>query len=132
MASIKSFKTDSGKEEQGVWINAGGDLRLKIARMGNPAYTAYIKKHSKALVSSARRGEVDLDEATRINKDAAARHILLGWENLTEDEEGKQPIVYSVEKCRELLDIKDFYSMVMEYANDMTLFRADPEQSKGN
>lgn len=130
---LSKLRVDKTKTQEGVWCDTGIDgLRLRVARIGNLAYRDYISKNSKALQAQARRGQIEIAEVERINKDAAAKHILVGWEGMEEDN-GKA-IPYSSERARKLFDeLPDLYDMTMEYAQNMSLFlEQTKEDSKGN
>jgi integrase len=45
--SLLRFKTDRTKEVEGVWVDVGGGLRFKVARMGNPQYEQYLMKRGR-------------------------------------------------------------------------------------
>jgi hypothetical protein len=129
---ISRLKIDKDKTENGTWCKTGLDgLELLIARQGNIKYRDYIAKNSKELQIQARHNAIDVKAVDQINKDAAARYILLGWRNL-EDDNG--PITYSPEKARELFDLApDLYEITMSFAQDMNQFLADAaEDAKGN
>jgi hypothetical protein len=128
---FSKLKTDKSKEVSGVWVDTGlrdtpnsPELRLLIARQGNEKYNAYVKENNKSLITNAKFGRIDTDEVERINKDAAAKHVVLGWENL-EDENG-QPIPFTSERCRQMFDEShDFYVLCMGYSQDISLYQAE-------
>jgi hypothetical protein len=130
---LARLQIDKNKTENGTWCQTGLDgLELLVARQGNTAYRDYISKNSKELQIQARHNAIDVKAVDKINKDAAARYILLGWRNL-EDDAGAQ-IPYSSEKARELFDVApDLYEITMSFAQDMNQFlAAATEDSKGN
>lgn len=128
---IGTFKTDAAKEQDGTWIDAGGGLRLKIARLGNPRYKECMRELTKPVTRQLRIGAVDDDQAKAIMRKGISRFVLLGWENL-EDDNGK-PIVYTPAKAEELLGLDEFYKMVLELSQDVELFRiSDVEDAQGN
>jgi hypothetical protein len=125
---LSRIKIDKDKQLDGVWCDTGLDgLRLLVARQGNTRYREYIAQNSKELQIQARHNAIDVRKVDNINKDAAARHILLGWENLQNDD--GTPIPYSSEKARELFDIApDLYDITMSFAQDMNMFLADAQK----
>lgn len=123
MAGVKlsRFVTDKTKETEGVWVDVGGGLRLKLARMGNANYTTALLG-SKYFGRSSKIIGIDAKGAVDDMRNAVAEYIILGWEGLVDDD--NQPIPYSVEKAREILrDTPEFYRMVLEYAEDIELYR---------
>jgi hypothetical protein len=150
--SIDLFKTDRDLEASGVWVTIEHGVRLRVARMNNPEYLAYLRMlmtpHRQAIRSAGRRykkdgedkafAELSEDLLEELTAKAMARHILLGWEELYEpelDEDG-DPVLddddnpklvavpYSVEKAEEFLTTyREFYLIVMEVSNDESLYR---------
>jgi len=109
---------------EGVWVDCGGDLKLKILRMGNPAYEEEIRKLAKPFLRQMRLGTMNVEDMEKLAKKATAHNIIQGWENL-EDEDGN-PIEFSKEKALELFDrYPDFYSIVKDVASEAELFRED-------
>lgn len=105
---------------------------LLIARKGNVNHKAYLSKvlqENSAMLSSGTPEAETL--AQSIFRDAAARHLLIGWGGpLTVDvaaptpEDPKavreEPIgAYSVERARTMLDMDDFYQLVDKFSDTM-------------
>lgn len=133
MASIGKFKTDKKREQEGVWVDAGEGLKLKLARLGNPKYEALMQQLGKPYRRQIRNNTIDVDVLRGLTARALARHVLLDWSDL-QDEETGEDITYSQEKALELLkNYRDFYDMVVELANDQQFFRDDYQaESMGN
>lgn len=142
---IDKMRTDKAAESDGVWVNAGAGLRLKIARLGNPKYTKYLNELLKPVREEVTGvGELDASLVQKATIQAIAKHILVGWENLTEtktengipvlDEQGNPievPIPYSYEKAHELLnDVPDFGEMVLGYAKRLDLYRVKTRKAQ--
>ena len=127
MANIKTIKSDTQKEHEGVWETyPGTDLQLLIARLRTPAFERATRQLIKP---TARRGtSATATERESMDKlaPAVAQYVLLGWKNL--DDENGQPIAYSYEKALELLrtpELHDLYSFVLEIAGDAETYRQD-------
>lgn len=123
---LSKFKTDKSMETEGVWVDVADGLRLKVARIGNPAYKTHIRRLGKPHVNMIRHANqaVDLDVMDALTVKAMAANVLLDWEGL-EDEDGN-PIPYSVKKAEELMtDVPDFRAMVEGFASDAELFRTE-------
>lgn len=133
MAGVKlsRFVTDKSKEVEGVWVDVGGGLRLKLARMGNANYTTALLG-SKYFGRSSKIIGIDAKGAVEDMRNAVAEHVLLGWEGLVDDND--QPILYTVDKAKEVLkETPEFYRLVLEYAEDIELYRkAAKEEALGN
>lgn len=131
MAKISQFKSTSA-EVEGVWVDAGAGLRLKIARAGNAAYEKILTRLTRPHIQRIRQNTFPDDEMKKLVWQAMGEAVLLDWENL--DDEDGNPIPYSAEKATELItEHKDFRDMVAAYAQDATLFKAQlEEEAKGN
>lgn len=130
--NIERFATDETLETEGVWVEAGSGLRLKIARLNNAAYEEELRRLGKPYVRQIRLGTVDNSVLETIAIKAVAKHVLKGWEGL-EDEKGKT-IQYTTNKAEEvLLKYRDFYRLVNEFAQEQDLYRQEElESSEGN
>lgn len=133
MAKLTRFRTDQNAELKGTWIPIGDGAELLIARLGNKDYLEFMQKNAKHLRPALRSGiatsNTELEELVR---KAVARHVLLGWKNV-EDEDG-HPLAYSVSTAEKLLvDLPDFYKLVLEEAQNAENFRQQTiEESRGN
>lgn len=134
MAKLSSIKTDTVKSENGVWVDYESGIRLKIARIGNPAFQSFVSSRQKNKIRGIRSGSISSQEAEQITKEAVARHILLDWQNV-EDEDGL-PLRYSPEKSLEILSdpqLSDLYSFVLVTSNNSEIYRLEAqEEAKGN
>jgi hypothetical protein len=121
---FSSLKTDPNKETRGVWMNYGGGLKVLIARSNNAKFRDMVNRLTRPHQVALKTGMVEPKVAEEIMRTSAAQHILLGWENL-EDDDGNA-IPYSPEKAKQLFDeAPDFFSTVMELANSAALFKVD-------
>lgn len=112
---LSEYKYDSIKEEQGVWFENSEGLKLKIARAGNPKAAALTRKLGVENQRRLRRTN-NADLVDDLAKQVVAKHILLDWDNL-EDDDGK-PIQHTSAKALEFFrEYNDFYLEVMEYAS---------------
>jgi hypothetical protein len=129
---ISDFRMDSELETGGVWCDVGEGLRVLVARARNVKFREYVRQLMKPHLRKVRRGKIDPDLLEDINRKATAKTILLGWEDL-QDDDGKD-VPYSPEKAEEYLkEFPDFAEIVMEFATDVDLYRErDREDAEGN
>jgi len=127
---IGEFAFNKELEVEGRWVEEIEGLRLKIARLNNPPYKAYIRKNGRRI--SKANGRMDFDAADEIAKKAFSKFILLGWENLQDDEGNDIP--YSSEKALELMtEYDEFYSMITEHASNAEAYKQNEmESDSGN
>ena len=126
MAKLSQIRSDTEKTSEGIWLEFAVGIRLKVARLHNPAYSKYLTTLQKPYTRQIRAGILDADVAGELVRKAVARHILVGWENI-EDEQGK-PIPYSAEKALEFLSdpaLSEMYDFVLEVSASAELYRAE-------
>ena len=126
--NIGKLKTST----EGQWVDCGGGLRIKVARLGNPDYEEEIRKLAKPFMRQMRLGTMNVEDMEKLARKAVAKHVIQGWENL-EDEQG-HAIDFSKDKALELFETyPDFYSIVKDVAGEAELFRNDEmEEASGN
>jgi hypothetical protein len=129
---LSKFKMDIRKVEEGTWVPAGDGLELLIARLGNEKYKKFLRSRGRHIAVQVRTGNIDTPAMTDLQRQAVAHTVLLGWKNLQDD--AGQDITFSPGKALELFSShSDFFDMVLEFANDASLFREEmQEDSKGN
>lgn len=133
MASIRSIKTDSERESTGVVLTyPGTDVKCRIARSDNPEFVR-ARRRLRQEASDAFEDDGDLLEAKArdIIAPIVAEHVLLGWENLTDDQ--GNPIEYSVAKATELLrdrELRDWYGWILKSAANPAHFRKRDESAR--
>lgn len=118
MADVKKlFGTDKTKEQEGVWHDLGDDLRMKIARIGNPNYQKRFQALSKPHRRAIRRGTLSDDVAEKLMIQCLAETIVLDWEGL---EENGEPVPYSMDEAiRILTDYPELRNYINDIANEL-------------
>lgn len=130
--SVKNFAIDPKAEVEGVWFDVNG-LRLRVARMSSPAFSNWARRNLRVSANSrvgGAPGAANSQMATGV-----AQHLLLGWENLTDDSSGTEVVVeYSPATAEVLLrKYPEFLRLVLECAQDHEAFRLeDVETARGN
>ena len=130
----QEFATDEKLETEGVWHELGDGARVKVARLGNPAWQKEYNRLPQPIRNAAQNGRLKGPLAETFDKRNAAvlaKTILVGWDGM-EDEHG-QPLPYSVEAAEEALrDLKDFRALIVGFANGEAYFRAEATAEAGN
>lgn len=134
MADIELLRTDTQKEEDGVWMEVplfGEMLNMRIARLGNKAYERALEARQKPYVQQIRAGTLSTDIQNKILIDCVARHVLKDWRDLTK---GGEPFPYSVENAVWLLTSNsDLLNAVVKASADAEQYRAQMlEADAGN
>jgi len=127
---VSAFKTDEGRERDGVWVDIGDGARLLVARVNNERHKQVFLELTKPYKVQVRTGTIQEEVAARILRECYARTILLSWEGLQDDDGNDIP--YSQEAAEELLAIPDFMSMVGEFATTRELYRKEEQEQAGN
>lgn len=122
---ISKMKQDVTSAEEGQWVDIGDGASVKVARIGNKAYNAFIKKATKPYAAALRSKTGLPDDVFEgiLNK-AYAETILLDWAGLEDDAGANLP--YSKEKCLELFkdpEYKDFTELAVTLASEAETFR---------
>jgi len=121
MPNLNSYRYDEEKSQEGVWFKTIEGLQLKIARAGNVKAARLTRKLGVENQRRLRRTDAG-DLMNDLGKQVAAKHILVGWKDI-EDDNGV-PIPYSSEKALQLFnEYEEFYVEVMEYAGRDDEFR---------
>ena len=132
MAKESLWETNEDLEVGGVWIDGPGDFKIKVGRIGNTKYDAYLAKIGKSVRMKARHSDVKGKAVEDLAKRAIARYVILDWKNLVDDEGNDVPC--SEEKALQMLrDHREFYRFILEAANDELLFKnEEDEDTEGN
>jgi len=135
MAKLSNFRTDTAKETEGVWVDYSEGIRFKIARWNNREFRRFLEKLARPNTrafrkAGGRRGEL----WDSLIKQAAAKYVLLGWENV--DDDGGKPIKYSPDKALEILsdpELSAIWEFVCEAALDEAMYlQEDGEDAEKN
>ncbi len=119
----EKYQTDPDAEIEGVWVDFGDGIRMKIARMFNERHNAELEKLRgpyKAVLNSG--GEIPEPARTEIAARAMAVAIIKDWEGVEGDDGKPQP--YTAERgYQALLDLRDLRNRVAFIAGEMETFR---------
>jgi hypothetical protein len=128
---FSSFATDLNLEESGVWVDLGDGARLKLARIGNPAYKKLMREKLKPYRTQAARAGISEDKFTEMTCDVLSKTVLIDWKGW-EDDKGKE-IPYSHKNAYDMLiGLKDFRAMVVDLADQQATFAIEAEEEAGN
>lgn len=132
MAFSKNFKTDLTLEEKGVWLQIGVDVDTGVAQEILVRYSA--NKDAQRMITRLRephkkqfrKGNIPDDINETILTQVVAKHILIGWRGLLDDD-GKE-IEFTEEKALEILSdpaYKEFKADVGFASSQLESFRAE-------
>ena len=123
----KEFGTDSEKEKEGVWRDdIVGDVRMKIARIGNPRYNKRFQALSKPHRRALRSGRLKDDIAEKLMIQCLAETIILDWENV--EYKGKE-LPFSLENAVMILtELPELRNYVNDIANELEGYQAEDDE----
>jgi len=126
MAKLSSIKIDSTAEVEGAWADYSEDIKLKIARLGNPSYRSYMRKVGKPHAVQIQQGVMDDAKLESLSKEAVAHTVLMGWANL-ENDDGSE-MHFTPEKALEIFndpECSSFFQFVVAFADKAENFRKE-------
>jgi hypothetical protein len=129
MGKLSSVKMDIKKVADGIWQDYRAGMRLLIAHINNPAYAQCLTALQRPYLRQIRTGTLENSIATALTCKAVAKHILVGWENVNNDD--GNPIPYSSDKAFEIISdpaYSELYNFVLETAVNAELYRAEVQE----
>lgn len=117
---LNTFKADAAKQD-GTWIDYG-DARFLIASAHAPSYKKALRKRVAKIPAHLLKAQPELAE--KAAADVMATHVLLDWENVTDN--GK-PVEPTAEARRAVLEIPAFADWVAEQSMNLANFQTEGE-----
>lgn len=125
MFDLHKIATDTVKETDGVWREAGNGLRLKIARWNNPKYVRRINELQKPYRAQVQAGTLSEEKKAEIAAQAMSETILLDWDGMFA---GGEPLPYNRQEAARILAnpmYQSFFTIVMSFAQDEAAYRVE-------
>ena len=120
--NIGIFATDRQLEINGAWHPIGMGARILVARDNNPKYIQALRTAMEPYRTPAQRAELSGEEGDKLLCGILARTILLGWENI--QDEDKVDLPYTHENAEMVLNkYPEFRSLVISIASNADKFR---------
>ena len=125
--NIGIFETDEKAEIEGIWKELGSGAAIRVARDGNPAYAAMLRKETAKHSGINWIEDLSDEETSDIFNKIRAHTILLDWRGI---EEVKGVFVpYSIEKAFDwLVKYKEFRKIVISVSLNFDNYRAKQEK----
>lgn len=135
MSVYKRFKTSESCERDGVWLDYGDGVRVRVARAGG-SNRRFLKAMERFRRKHKRRIDLDLldeDVARPAVIDIFAETVVLGWEGVA-NEEGTPLECTKENVVKVFTDLPDFFDAVRDDAARAEIFRAhiDEEDAKNS
>lgn len=120
---LKKTRIDSNLATDGVWVPLDDSTQLRIAKWLNERHKKYLQKALDPYKRALQFGTMDESVAERIEIEALANTVLVGWEGLLD---GGKPVEYSAKEAVRLLSDPElgwFRDFVREQAQELANFR---------
>jgi len=121
---LSKFRTSPTAAEDGVIVDCGDGLKVRIARTGNPKHQKELQRLTKPFLRQYQNKTISDELVMEHSLQAFVGTVLISWEGLTIDGED---VPYSREKALEILadkQYKDFRTMLEGLAEEAEVFRA--------
>jgi len=119
---LQDTAIDIEKERDGVWIEIDKTTSVMLARYLNPKHKKCVSKLMKPYARLQRMNNLSDEITDKIEAQAIAETILLGWKGLKEN---GADVLYSKEKAIEIMmdpKYSAFADLVKELSSDMENF----------
>ena len=124
----EQFATDKKLENEGVRIDYPG-YSIIISRAGgsNSRFSKVMTEIARPYRRQIEQQTIDSELSNKLLATAYARSVILGWENLCDENE--KIIQFSEDNCIKLLiDLPDLFLDIQKVAGDYTVFKVIEEE----
>jgi hypothetical protein len=122
-ALFARFKTDEDRQENGVWVDFGDGIKVKIRRFKSKASVAARKELDKPHTEVIRRGKLAEDVAEDLLVRQIAMGVIADWEGVT-DENGNNVPNTTDAKYHILKALPDFRDEIFAISVEAEHFKA--------
>lgn len=119
------FGTDKKLEQEGIVLDYGDGMELRIARAGgsNTKFEKALQAKSRKYGLQVKHDLLDADQMRELMREVLAETVVLGWSGMT-DEQGND-LPFSKENCIKVFkDLPDLFDDVLEQSRKAALFKA--------
>lgn len=127
---FSELKNQNKKANEGIWLEYSAGFEVQLRPVGNRDYDRFIQNGLRVNRRSLRRGgQINHEKSEKLSMKAAAKHILVGWKGL-EDDDGKA-LTHSSAKALELFQANySFYKDILEMASDLQAESDEDEEDE--
>lgn len=128
------FGTDKKLEQEGITLDYGDGLELRIARAGgsNIKFEKAVQAKMRKFGLQAKHDLLDPDQMREVMREVLAETVVLGWTGVTNRDGAALP--FNRENCIQLFkDLPDLFEDVLEQSRKAALFKTTVlEAEEGN
>lgn len=99
---LERYQTDKTAEEEGVWVDFGGNVQVKVARITSKKSKEVRRKLERPLVRKNRSDDLSVEQLEYLMTEQLAQAVVQGWRGVTDDEGNELP--FTVENARAVLN----------------------------
>ena len=130
----EKFGTDKNLEREGVVLDYGDGLEIRIARAGgsNAKFEKATQQKMRKFNQQLKHDLLEPEQMREVMREVLAETVVLSWKGVT-DRAGKE-LPFSVANCIQLFkDLPDLFDDVLEQSRKANLFKqAVLEEEAGN
>ena len=117
------FKTDESKEEQGVWIDFGEGIRVRVRRIRSRFSQAVRLELEKPHSESIRRGPLPNDVAEDLMMKQIAKALISEWEGVTDEDGNVLECTYE-NKLAIIKELPELRDEILQVSMDRDSYKA--------
>lgn len=126
---LDRYQTDKSLEEEGVWVDFGGGVMVKVARITSAKSREVRRRLERPLARKNRNEELTLDQLEHLMIEQLSQAVVKDWKGVT-DEKGKE-LPCTVENCRDILNkFPDFREDVATVSMEKATFQQNRMQDE--
>lgn len=118
------FGTDKKAEQEGIILDYGDGMEIRIARAGgsNVKFEKSVQQKMRKYGLQAKHDLLEPEQQREIFREVLAETVVLGWKGVTDRDGNDLP--YSKDNCIQLFkDLPDLFDDVLEQSRKSSLFK---------
>ena len=122
----EKFATDNKSEQEGIVLDYGDGLEIRIARAGgsNIKFEKAVQKKMRKYGLQAKHDLLEPEQMREVMREVLAETVVLSWKGVT-NREGTA-LEFTRDNCIQLFkDLPDLFEDIMEQSRKAALFKKD-------
>ena len=117
------FKTDDAREENGVWVDFGDGIRVRVRRIRSRFSQAVRLELEKPHSEAIRRGPLSNEVAEDLMMKQIAKALIADWEGITDEEGNVLECTYE-NKLAIIKSLSEFRDEILQVSMDRDAYKA--------
>ena len=129
---LQRYQTNKGWEEEGIWVDMGGGVQVKVTRITSQKSREVRRRLEKPLMRKTRGDDLPLETLEYLLTEQLAQAVIVDWRGVTDENGNDLPC--TLEHRREILTkFPDFREDVATAAMSRVTFQEEAqEEEMGN